>query len=165
MNVLFSGNDVHTIGNQTAASPWGFIVTDVYGCCGYTAYTGNIQITNNTIQCVADGNNCLLLVGNGTIASGNTITATGWATGINVAGSSAKVTNNTINIGNGTGIFLQPFVDAVTVASNKLSGKGRFGISAGTPPRAGGGGEIYNNTITGFAIPIDAPGERPSRGR
>src|SRR5262249_32887251 len=67
MNVLFSGNDVHTIGNQNDSSGWGFIVADVYGCCGYTAYTGNIQITNNTIQCVADGNVCLLLVGNGTV--------------------------------------------------------------------------------------------------
>src|SRR5215471_10569938 len=86
MNVLFSGNDVHTMGNQTGASPWGFLVTDVYGCCGYTAYTGNIQITNNTIQCVADANNCLLLVGNGTVVSGNTITATGSATGTTVAG-------------------------------------------------------------------------------
>ena len=150
-------------GNQTGSSPWGFVVTDVYGCCGYTAYTGNIKISNNTIQCVADGNNCLLLVGKGTVASGNTITATGSATGINVADSSAKVTNNTINIGNGAGIMLQPFVDAVTVASNTLSGTGRFGISAGTPPRAGG--EIYNNAITGFAIPIDAPGARGGRGR
>ena len=97
MNVLFDGNDVHTMGNQTGGSGWGFIVADVYGCCGYTAYTGNIQITNNTIQCVADGNNCLLLVGNGTVASGNAITVTGSAMGINVAGPSANVTNNTVN--------------------------------------------------------------------
>src|SRR5215467_765264 len=137
MNVLFDGNDVHTMGNQTSSSPWGFVVTDVYACCGYTAYTGNIQITNNTIQCVANGNNCLLLVGKSTVASGNTITATGSATGINVADSSAKVTNNTINIGNGTGIMLQPFVDAVTVAKNTLSGTGRFGIYARIPARAG----------------------------
>jgi hypothetical protein len=97
MNVLFDGNDVHTMGNQTGGSGWGFIVTDVYAPANYYAYTGNIQITNNTIQCVADGNNCLWLVGNGTVASGNTITATGSATGINVAGSSANVTNNTVN--------------------------------------------------------------------
>jgi hypothetical protein len=30
MNILFSGNDVHTIGNQTAGSGWGFVVADVY---------------------------------------------------------------------------------------------------------------------------------------
>jgi hypothetical protein len=162
MNVLFDGNDVHTIGNQTVSSPWGFIVADVYGCCGYTAYTGNIQITNNTIQCVADGNNCLLLVGNGTVVSANTITATGSATGTNVAGSSANITSNTIKVGNGIGIYLQPFADATTVASNTLSGTGRFGIYAGPPAKraSGSGNEIYNNTITGFETPIEAPGAR-----
>jgi hypothetical protein len=61
-----------------------------------------------------------LLVGTGTVASGNTITATGWATGINVAGNSANVTNNRINIGNGTGIFLQPFAHAATIDSNTV---------------------------------------------
>jgi len=162
MNVLFRGNDVHTIGDQTYSPGSSFIVTDVYGCCGYTAYTGNIQITNNTIQCVADGNSCLLLVGNGTVVSGNTITATGTATGINVAHSSATVTDNTINIGNGTGILLNTLVNPTTVASNTLSGTGRFGIYVRTPPTraAGLGGEIYNNTITGFAIPLYAPGAR-----
>jgi hypothetical protein len=113
MNVLFDGNDVHTMGNQTGASPWGFIVADVYAPASYYAYTGNIQIANNTIQRVANGNNCLLLVGNGTVVSGNTITATGSATGINVT-TSAKLTNNTINIGNGTGIMLQALVDATS---------------------------------------------------
>ena len=168
MNVLFTGNDVHTIGNQTGYPGSGFIVTDVYGCCGYTAYTGNIQITNNTIQCVADGNNCLLLVGKRTVVSGNTITATGSATGINVSYSSATVTNNTINIGSGTGIYVlqHSLVDAATVASNTLSGTGRFGIYARTPARVGGGGDdIYNNTITGFATPLYAPGAGANRGR
>jgi hypothetical protein len=94
MNVLFSGNDVHTIGNQTAGAGRGFIVADIYAPISYFAYTGDIQITNNTIQCVADGNNCLLLVGHASVASGDTITATGWATGIYVAGYPAKVTNN-----------------------------------------------------------------------
>jgi len=97
MNVLFDGNDVHTMGDQTGGSGWGFIVADVYAPAYYYAYAGNIQITNNTIQCVADGNNCLLLVGNGSVASGNTITVTGSAMGINVAGPSANVTNNTVN--------------------------------------------------------------------
>jgi hypothetical protein len=168
MNVLFDGNDVHTMGNQTGSSPWGFIVADVYAPVNYYAYTGNIQITNNTIQCVANGNNCLLLVGHGTVASGNTITATGSATGINVAYSSAKVTNNTINIGNGTGILIlqHSLVDAATVAGNTLSGTGPFGIYARTPALAGGSGDgIYNNTITGFATPLYAPGAGPSRGR
>jgi hypothetical protein len=168
MNVLFDGNDVHTMGNQTVSSPWGFIVADVYAPAYYYAYTGNIQITNNTIQCVADGNNCLLLVGHGTVASGNTITATGSATGIKAAYSSAKITNNTINIGSGTGIYVlqHSLVDAATVASNTLSGTGRFGIYARTPARVGGGGDdIYNNTITGFATPLYAPGAGASRGR
>ena len=120
MNVLFDGNDVHTIGDQTLSPGWGFIVADVYAPAYYYAYTGNIQITNNTIQCVADGNNCLLLVGNGTVASGNTITATGSATGINVAGSFAKVTNNTIDIGNGAAILLNPYVGAATMANNTV---------------------------------------------
>jgi hypothetical protein len=97
MDVLFDGNDVHTMGNQNGGSGWGFIVADVYAPAYYYAYAGNIQITNNTIQCVADGNNCLLLVGNGSVASGNTITVTGSAMGINVAGPSANVTNNTVN--------------------------------------------------------------------
>jgi hypothetical protein len=160
MNVLFDGNDVHTTGNQTASSGgWGFIVADVYACCGYTTYTGNIQITNNTIQCVADGNNCLLLVGNGTVASGNTITATGSATGINVT-SSAKVTNNTINIGNGIGILLHTLVDATTVANNTLSGTGRWGILVGDKPD-GGGYRIHDNTIKGFAGSVFQQSRRP----
>jgi hypothetical protein len=29
MNVLFDGNDVHTMGNQTGSSPWGFVAADV----------------------------------------------------------------------------------------------------------------------------------------
>jgi hypothetical protein len=120
MNVQFSGNHVHTMGNQAGSSGWGFIVADVYAPSSYYAYTGNIQITNNTIQCVADGNNCLLLVGNGTVASSNTITATGSATGVNVADSWATVTNNTINIGNGIGILLQPFVVAAMIAGNTV---------------------------------------------
>ena len=168
MNVLLDGNDVHTMGNQTGSSPWGFVVADVYAPANYYAYTGNIQITNNTIQCVADGNNCLLLVGNGTVASGNTITATGSATGIKAAFSSAKITNNTINIGSGTGIYIlqHTLVDAATVTSNTLSGTGHFGIYAQAPARAGGGGgDIYNNTITGFATPLYAPGAGPSRDR
>jgi hypothetical protein len=173
MNVLFDGNDVHTRGNQTDPSGSGFIVADVYAPSSYYAYTGNIQITNNTIQCVADGNNCLVLVGNGTIASSNTITATGSATGMYLAGSLVTVTNNTINIGNGTGIFLHTLVDATTVASNTLSGTGRFGIYVTIPPKQTGGeeieiyggDEIYHNTITGFAIPLFPLGERPRRGR
>jgi hypothetical protein len=152
MNVLFSGNDVHTMGNQTGASPWGFIVADVYAPAYYYAYTGNIQIANNTIQCVANGDNCLLLVGNGTVASGNTITATGSATGVSVADWGADVSNNTINIGNGIGIFLQPFVDAATVAGNTLSGTGPFGIYVADPPTpASGSFLIQNNTMQGFA--------------
>jgi hypothetical protein len=107
-----------------------------------------------------------LLVGNGTAASGNTITATGSATGIKAAYSSAKITNNTINIGSGTGIYILQhiLVDAATVTSNTLSGTGHFGIYAQAPARAGGG-DIYNNTITGFATPLYAPGAGPSRGR
>jgi len=156
MNVVFSGNDVHTVGNQTDSSGWGAIVGDVYGPASYTSYTGKIQITNNTIQCVADGNNCLVLVGQGTVASGNTITATGSATGVYVADSSAQVTNNTLKIGNGTGILLYtPPVDAATVAGNSLTGTGRFGIHVGSPPRPDSGGyKILNNTIIGFATPI-----------
>ena len=110
-----------------------------------------------------------MLVGNGTVADGNTITATGSATGINAAGSSAKVTSNTINIGNGTGILLQPFAHATTVASNTLSGTGLFGIYARIlPTRADkivDGDEVYNNTITGFATPLYAPSARLSLGR
>jgi hypothetical protein len=174
MNVLFDGNDVHTIGNQNNFSGWGFIVADVFAPANYYAYTGNIQITNNTIQCAADGNNCVLLVGNGTVVSGNTITATGSATGITVAYTSAKVTNNAINIGNGTGIFLHVIVDATTVASNALSGTGLFGIYVTIPLTRTGGGEkieihggdeLYNNSVTGFAIPLYPLEARSSRGR
>jgi hypothetical protein len=156
MNILFSGNDVHTIGNQTAGSGWGAIVQDMNAPTSYIPYIGNIRILNNTIQCQADGNNCLLLVGLGTMASGNTITATGSATGVYVAGSSAEVTNNTIQIGNGTGILLYtPPFDAATVASNTLFGTGKFGISVGSGRTAHTGGyKIYNNVITGFATPI-----------
>jgi hypothetical protein len=153
MNVLFNGNDVYTIGNQIG-SGLGFIVTDVYAPLNYYAYTGNIQITNNTIQCIANGNTCLLLVGNGTAASGNTITATGSATGVYVADSFASVTNNTIQIGGGTGItvYAPPF-DAATVTGNTLSGTGSIGIYIGSLP-ASGGYQMYSNTITGFAIPM-----------
>jgi hypothetical protein len=49
MNVFFDGNDVHTTGNQTAPSGFGYIVADVAGAGNYVSYTGNIRITNNTI--------------------------------------------------------------------------------------------------------------------
>jgi hypothetical protein len=154
MNVLFSGNDVHTIGDQTAGSGWGFIVADIYAPISYFGYTGNIRITNNTIQCVANGNNCLLLVGHATVASGNTITATGWAMGVYVADAYADVTNNTIRIGAGNGIILYtPPFDAATVTGNTLSGTGSIGIDIASPP-APGGYKMYNNTMTGFATPM-----------
>ena len=154
MNVLFSGNDVHTMGNQTGGSGWGFVVADVYAPAYYYAYTGNIQITNNTIQCVANGNNCLLLVGHATVASGNTITATGWATGMYVADCFADVTNNTIQLGNGNGIILYtPPYDAATVTGNTLSGTGSVGIDMASLPGPGGY-TMYSITITGFATPM-----------
>jgi len=150
-NVVFKGNDVHTIGNQTGGQGWGFLVTDVYACCGYHAYTGNIQILNNAIQCVADGNNCLLLdTWGGAVVSGNTITATGSATGINAV-IPAQITNNTINIGSGTGILLQPWATAATVSGNTLSGTGPFGIYVADPPTPASGLLIQNNTMQGFA--------------
>ena len=155
MNVLFSGNDVHTIGDQTSSPPFGFIVADVYAPSTYYAYTGKIQITNNTIQCVADGNDCLLLVGNGTVASGNTITATGSATGVYVADAHAHVTDNTIDIGSGTGVlvFTSPSLDAVPVTGNARSGTGDCGIYRGSLPAAPGY-RNHSNTITGFAKSI-----------
>jgi hypothetical protein len=155
MNVLFSGNDVHTIGIQTDQSGLGSIVADVYAPSNYYAYTGNIQITNNTIQCVNNGNNCLMLVGHGTVVSGNTITATGSATGVYLADSFANVTNNTIQIGRGTGILLySPPFSAATVAGNTLSGTGRIGIYVGSLPPNTGGYNIYGNIVSGFATPI-----------
>jgi hypothetical protein len=184
MNVLFSGNDVHTIGNQNNSSGWGFIVADVNAPSSYYSYTGNIQVTNNTIQCVADGNNCLLLVGHGTVVSGNIITATGSATGVYVANSFVNVTNNTIHIGSGTGMTLKPGVlgatgsrrgveslieyarrtggrgpytppYAATVTGNTLSGTGSIGIYVGSLPALQSSNyQIYGNTITGFAVPI-----------
>jgi hypothetical protein len=167
-NVLFSGNDVHTIGDQGDPSGWGFIVADVYAPTSYYAYTGNIRITNNTIQCVANGNNCLILVSNGTLVSGNTITATGSATGVYVTASFVNVADNTIQIGNGTGLTLKhrvldrstrlephapPF--ASTVTGNTLSGTGSFGIYVKSQPVL-----ILGNTITGFATPISSDPRR-----
>jgi hypothetical protein len=169
MNVLFSGNDVHTMGDQTATSGWGSIVADVYAPSSYYPYTGKIQIANNTIQCVADGNICMLLVGNGTILTGNTVTATGSATGVYVADTFANVTKNNIQIGNGIGMTLKPRLlienlrhmrtgerytrpYSATVAGNTLSGTGAIGIYVG--PLAAvlaGGYNIYGNIITGFA--------------
>jgi hypothetical protein len=156
MNVLFSGNDVHTIGNQTDSSGLGFIVGDVYAPAYYYAYTGNIRIINNTIQCINNGNNCLMLVGNGTVVSGNTITATGSATGIYVADAFASVTNNTIQIGRSTGILVYtPPVTAATVAGNALSGTGRVGIYIGSfPAPSTNGYNMYSNIISGFATSV-----------
>jgi hypothetical protein len=153
-NVVFKGNDVHTIGNQTSGQGWGAIVTDVYACCGYHAYTGNIQILNNTIQCVADGENCLLLeTWGGAVVSGNIITATGSATGINAV-IPVQITNNTLKMGWGTGIFLEPWVSTVTVTGNTLSGTGPFGIYVADPPTPASGLLIQNNTMQGFATPL-----------
>ncbi|MBV8846269.1 MAG: hypothetical protein JO307_25970, partial [Bryobacterales bacterium] len=164
MNILFSGNDVHTIGNQNDYSGTGFIVADVYATGNYYAYTGNTQITNNTIQCVADGNICLRIVGHGTVVSGNTITATGSATGVYAADAFATITNNTIQIGTGIGLAVErrtpsrstamgrpnpPY--AATVAGNTLSGTGSFGIYIASFPVL-----VYGNTVRGFASPIYA---------
>jgi hypothetical protein len=156
MNVLFSGNDVHTTGNQNDPSGWGFIVADVYGTSSYYSYTGNIQIITNAIQCVANANNCLLLVSHATVASGNTITATGSATGMYVADGFANVTNNKIQIGRGTGILLySPPYTAATVTNNTLSGTGRVGIYIGSLPASNTTGyNMHGNNIIGFATPI-----------
>jgi hypothetical protein len=162
MNVLFAGNDIHTIGNITSGSGWGFVLTDVYGCCGYTPYTGHIQIVSNQIDCAADGNNCLLLQGIGTVASGNTITDVGnWATGIYISDATALVTGNKITTKANNGITLVSYggVDSATIAGNTITGPGPTGIAvanlSGAPPA--GGHQIRQNTITGFttAISID----------
>ena len=106
---------------------------------------------------ITNGSNCLMLVGHGTVVSGNTITATGSATGVYVADTFANVTNNTIQIGRGTGMLLYtpPYI-AATVAGNTLSGTGgRIGIYVGSLPAPNTGGyNIYGNSITGFATPM-----------
>lgn len=160
-NVVFSNNDIHVMGNFTGASGWGFVLADVYGCCGYTNYTGNISITNNTIDCAADGNSCIMNVGIASTISGNTINETGnWAQGIYSYDSRAIINKNTINLKANNGIVLTSYgYDAATVSNNKvnLSGSCCTGIlvqsaTGGTPST--GGHQIKDNTIKGFTTPI-----------
>ena len=101
LNVTFTGNDVHTVGNRTNDAGWGSIITDMNAPAGYIPYIGNIQITNNTIDCAADGNQCILLCVPGTVVSGNTFNITGSAWGIYPAGGNAVILQNTFQSASG----------------------------------------------------------------
>jgi len=142
------------VGNQTGGSGWGVIVADVYAPSTTSptlaiSESPIIRFNASLMEIIA-----LLLTGHGAAASGNTITATGSATGVYVADVFANVTNNTIQIGAGTGIMLYtPLFDAATVTGNTLSGTGSFGNYIGSLPAAGGY-QMYGNIITGFATPM-----------
>ena len=169
-NVKFDGNDVHTVGNYADPSGWGSIGADVYATTPTTPATSRSRTTRSSVP----------LMG---------ITASYWrALVLRFLGTRSlppapqpactwrllerASPANTFQMGSGTGILLYaPPVDAATVTGNKLNGTGRVGIYVRTPPaRAAGGGDevkrspsatgIYNNTITGFTIPLDAPSAR-----
>ena len=97
MNVDFDSNDVHMVGNQTAVAPWGSIISDMNAPATYIPYIGNIEIKNNSIQCQANGNQCILLTANNGTVTGNTFCITGSATMITNDGGNNTVSGNTLS--------------------------------------------------------------------
>jgi hypothetical protein len=95
-------------------------------------------------------------VGYDTVIFGNTITATGTATGFHVANSLTTVSNNTIGIGRGIGMLLySPPSNAATVTGNRLSSTGGDRHLCRIAP----GAKHFRlqrlwNTMTGFATPM-----------
>jgi hypothetical protein len=152
-DIVFTGNTLSG-GNITSGEGWGCLLADCIGP-GYERYVGNIQITNNTFMCQADGNGCVNLVAPDTIFTGNVLQVKGSARGIRAEGplpQSLTITKNTLSMGTGDGILVaSPRVDGSVITGNTITGSGAHGIYVASPAKPNTGKHvIYGNSVTGY---------------
>lgn len=141
INIVFDGNDVHTNGDWKGGSP----LCDFLPIGNVWTYIYNIQITNNTIQCVSSGGQCMLLAASGDKVVGNTINASGSAMGIhaNAYAYDTEIRNNQIHVSSGrNGVWL----DRLGGPDNwHIDGNSVAQIVVNDYPYAGGSCSIQNN--------------------
>jgi len=161
-NSLVSGNDFHMTGNLNIPGGHSAMITDMENFAN-NAWEGGNKFLNNTVQCIADGNQCLQLgapsigSGPGTIATGNTITvSSGSAVGIgvyNYAGA-AQINNNHVNTVTGNGITFNVFSPgAFQINGNTViaSTGGNVGIDIFNTSCSGGCSVQNNTSSSGFS--------------
>jgi hypothetical protein len=146
------GNDIH--GRITAGDGSGALISDYVGP-GDGRECGQIRYRGNTIDCQADGNNCMRLVTADPVVENNQITAVGSAYAIKVEGApsqSARILNNTIAVGTSYALVLNSaMVDGSIVKDNVLTGSGTYAIYVASPSQPQGGGHVLShNTNRGF---------------
>ena len=156
LDVDFSGNDVHGMKNLIAANAggWGGLIVDVLAPSFYVPYTGKIKITNNTIDCKADGNSGIILLSDDPLLMNNNLTITGSANGIRSEGPTrARIEGNTVSVESGYGLLLScDSLEGNSVVNNTLQGgTGSFGIYVVSPAAPNTGVDVFaNNILTGF---------------
>jgi hypothetical protein len=166
LDVEFAQNAIHG-DNLTAGGGSGALLADVIGPGVYTAFVGQIRFHDNTIDCRADGNNCLRLTTRDPAVDRNRITAAGSTTGIKVEGAAAEfsITNNHIAMETQPALVLNvSSLSGAVVRGNTLSGSGAYAmVVGGRPDRSDRGRIAANNTISGFAAPLHAVNDDPGR--
>jgi len=154
LDVELTGNTIHAA-DLTAGSGSGALLTDCFGPADYLGYIGKIRFRGNTIECRADGNNCLRLTTRDPLVDGNRITAPGTASGIKIEGAGAEfvITHNTISVGTGPALVLNVSnLNSGVVKGNHLAGSGPYAIVLyGQFAPAAGERLAAGNTISGFS--------------
>jgi hypothetical protein len=151
-DIDFEGNDVH--GKISGGDGSGALITDYFGP-GDGSQCGQIRYRANTIDCQADGNNCMRLLTADPVVENNQITAVGSAYAIKVEGApgqAARILNNTIAVGTSYALVLNSTaVDGSTVKDNVLTGSGAYAIYVASPKQRQRGGHLLShNTTRGF---------------
>ena len=152
-NIVFRKNMVIS-GNIPAGEGWGCLLADCVGP-GYDRYVGNIKIEDNTFIYQGDGNQALHLIARDTTFTGNTLTVKGSSMGVRGEGpppQSLTITNNTLTLERGSGIFLASSqTDGSTLTGNKITGTGAHGIYVASPQKPNAGKHVIRgNTIRGY---------------
>jgi hypothetical protein len=167
-NIAFTGNDVHVTGNWNQVN--GAIICDYEDAVvvnppsrtnNYYNGVAGVTISNNTIDCTADGNGCITVFGNGTRVVGNTInvSAGSSANGVLVNGTfcvggcaqTTQVNGNNIKTAGGVGVSLSVGkADSWTINGNTFTNSAGRGtgilVQGGSPSNGGSGCQIQNNT-------------------
>ena len=157
LDVDFEQNTIHGE-NLTAGGGSGALLTDATGPPDYLEYIGHAVYRGNTIECRADGNNCLRLTTRDPIVDHNQIAASGNAIAIKVEGAAAnfELTNNTISCGAVPGLVLsvRDWSSGV-VKGNLIKGTGPYAILLGMgSPAAAGKRLAAENVVSGFAAAV-----------
>jgi hypothetical protein len=171
LDVEVAQNTIHGE-NLTAGGGSGALLTDGIGPPDYVNFIGREVFRGNTIECRADGNNCLRLTTRDPVVDQNRIIAGGSATGIKIEGAAAEfvITGNQMTMGPLPALVLNVAdLHAAVVKGNVLSGTGPHAIViGGSSPGPAAARFSAGNSFSGFGSAIldltAAPRGRPSPG-